>query len=366
MKNKRLKRVENAIINIVLKDSLMGYILTRFPITIKDDLKTAATDGKEIMIGKDFLDTLTNNDLEFILLHELLHIILKHLNRQGDRNRMRFNVACDIVINGILYLHGYLVDKLTPLTGSMFKIKSYSKTAEQVYDMLPITTTEYNLLDCHDLWSNIDDEDVIDIEDIIKQGIKEGHTSSMLRNIGGFDFNSSSKNNWKVILRDILNKSIDDYSFNKIDNRYQDVLLPSFVNENETLESVWLLIDSSGSMYEDDLKTAYNEVLSIVRGFSKFKIDVSFFTIEVTRPKEVNSFLKLQKELENNKLSGGTCFYSIFDSLNKHYKGKLPKAIIIITDGYASFPNKSATKNIPVFWVINSNVKPPFGHLIKF
>ena len=41
---------------------------------------------------------------------------------------------------------------------------------------------------------------------------------------------------------------------------------------------------------------------------------------------------------------------------------KLPASIIILTDGYAPFPQEKLAGGIPVLWIINNeNVKSPWG-----
>ena len=40
-----------------------------------------------------------------------------------------------------------------------------------------------------------------------------------------------------------------------------------------------------------------------------------------------------------------------------------PVSVIILTDGYAPFPDRSAAMNIPVLWVLTTeNVLPPWGN----
>ena len=43
-----------------------------------------------------------------------------------------------------------------------------------------------------------------------------------------------------------------------------------------------------------------------------------------------------------------------------------PASIIILTDGYAPFPDESDSMGIPVLWVINNEaVTPPFGKIAR-
>ena len=43
-----------------------------------------------------------------------------------------------------------------------------------------------------------------------------------------------------------------------------------------------------------------------------------------------------------------------------------PVSIIILTDGYAPFPEEEVSLDIPVLWVINNNeVTPPWGKIAR-
>ena len=45
---------------------------------------------------------------------------------------------------------------------------------------------------------------------------------------------------------------------------------------------------------------------------------------------------------------------------------KLPASIIILTDGYAPFPDVSVTDDIPVLWLLNNEeVNPPWGKIAR-
>ena len=45
---------------------------------------------------------------------------------------------------------------------------------------------------------------------------------------------------------------------------------------------------------------------------------------------------------------------------------QLPRSIIILTDGYAPFPEEKEAMGIPVLWLLNHNeVKPPWGRVAR-
>lgn len=90
---------------------------------------------------------------------------------------------------------------------------------------------------------------------------------------------------------------------------------------------------------------------------------VSFFDTEVTEPANFEVVEDLYKA--QPKGGGGTSFYVIFEYLEKMKIEELPRLMIILTDGYATFPKEEAALGIPVLWVIiGSKAQPDFGECI--
>ena len=54
-----------------------------------------------------------------------------------------------------------------------------------------------------------------------------------------------------------------------------------------------------------------------------------------------------------------------FEYVSKQQEIEEIAAIVILTDGYCSFPDESAANGIPVLWVINSDVTAPWGQSVK-
>ena len=69
-------------------------------------ISTAATDGKDIFYNPDFLQSLPIPQQDGLLLHEVLHAALLHVLRRGVRDARLWNIAADIVVNGIIYQQG--------------------------------------------------------------------------------------------------------------------------------------------------------------------------------------------------------------------------------------------------------------------
>ncbi len=64
--------------------------------------------------------------------------------------------------------------------------------------------------------------------------------------------------------------------------------------------------------------------------------------------------------------SGGTDFQIIFEYVFHDMSDKLPASIIILTDGYAPFPQEKLAGGIPVLWLLNNEeVNPPWGKVAR-
>ena len=73
--------------------------------TVVDDVETARTNGRDTEFGREFVRSLTDAELRFVILHELYHKMYKHLitwKWMWDKYGMLANVACDYNINGKL------------------------------------------------------------------------------------------------------------------------------------------------------------------------------------------------------------------------------------------------------------------------
>ena len=57
------------------------------------------TNKYDIHFSKSFLDNLTIENITFVLLHEMLHVLHKHITRRGFRDPVMWNLAADHVIN---------------------------------------------------------------------------------------------------------------------------------------------------------------------------------------------------------------------------------------------------------------------------
>lgn len=74
------------------------------------DVPTACVDLRgKILINPDFAAKHADNELAFIVAHELMHPLLLHHARRGDRDPLKWNIATDKIINRTLLAIGQLL-----------------------------------------------------------------------------------------------------------------------------------------------------------------------------------------------------------------------------------------------------------------
>ena len=69
-------------------------------------VQLAATNGKKIFFNPITYIKLPPSERDGVYLHELLHMALLHNLRRGVRDHKIFNIAADIVVNGMIVNEG--------------------------------------------------------------------------------------------------------------------------------------------------------------------------------------------------------------------------------------------------------------------
>ena len=125
------------------------------------------------------------------------------------------------------------------------------------------------------------------------------------------------------------------------------------------------MIDTSGSMSDDMITTVYSEVRGAIDQFGgKLEGWLGFFDACVVEPKAFSNVEEF--EVIRPRGGGGTSFESIFKYVNENMSMENIISIVILTDGYAPFPDKSETHGTPVLWIItNEAVTPPWGKVAR-
>ena len=419
-----IKRLLLSRMRILANNGFYGLLLMHMKYSLDDSCDTAYTDGERIAFSPAFMDELTDVELDFVMMHEILHVALRHCKRTGNRDPFLFNIACDIVVNSnILRSNDGNVKTITlkkygeSMHLAPTKEEGHLFTAEEVYEMLlkkakkkksengegdsssdgngsgqsnsqgnrrqngrgnGTSSAQEEGWDDHSRWKEGDDDDSYE-DDLWVARIKNAAEASEIREAA----TSCGKTpvfatrllkelqegqiDWRVILQNFIQEEINDYSFSPPDRRLDDspFYLPDFNEKDELVKNVWFVIDTSGSMSDKAVTAAYSEICSAIEAFNgHLEGYVSFMEAGITEPVP---FSDVEELMDIKPVgSGGTDFSSIFKYLDKYLSEEPPSYIVIITDGYDVFPKEERAQGIPVLWLINNDkITPPWGKVAR-
>ena len=119
-----------------------------------NSLPTSATDGTSIWFNPKFVNKIYDMKAEyvnFLLAHEVMHVVMGHFTRVAHRDRKLWNFACDYVINAMLVEAGFAL-----IPKALYDRRFDGMNAEQVYDILkkeeeknPNCNSDKETLDVH-------------------------------------------------------------------------------------------------------------------------------------------------------------------------------------------------------------------------
>ncbi len=385
---------------LLLKEQpFYGALLMHVQFYLDSTCPTAYTDGEMIAFSPQFIQNMSDTELKFVLLHELLHIVFKHCSIRNftDFDAELYNIACDIVINSnilfsynqnlsVISIHNQVAMHLAPNDK-----EGYLYTADEVYRMFSKTPYKKKLgkdgsgepslgqsifnssgrFDDHSKWKKSDsrqadawDERIIDAytlaENMKQCGNIPQYIVSMVQKL------KKPTLDWRVLLQNFLQEEIHDYSFCPPDYRYQetDFFLPAFNEKEAELHQIWFMVDTSGSITNKDLIDVFSELQGALNQFqNRLTGMLYFFDANVKEPGiAIENIINI---LEIKPIGrGGTSFKAIFEFLKT--VAELPNAIIILTDGLADIPDESVTQGVPVLWVLNNEkITPKWGKIAR-
>ena len=393
-----IKRLLLSRMRILYNHGFYGLLLMHMIYAVSEEIETACTDGVRITFGIDFLDSLSDSELDFVMMHEILHVVLQHCFRGDVEDPEAYNIAADIVVNSNIMLENGM--KASSITLSKYGTsmhvapdgkEGHEYTAEQVYVMLPknlnkkgnnkshgsadgrakkgnnkspgsavgrakkeISKEQHQpvrVWDDHSRWGKYEEDDTLrdvwvkrfeDAAEAIKirdpsnaRGLLPAFAERILKEL------KKTQTDWRTILNDFIQEEVVDYSFTPPDRRFDDspFFLPDFNGKEDRVEDILFIIDTSGSMSDDMIAAAYSEVKGAIDQFNgKLKGWLGFFDAAIIKPQPFSD----ENEFKIIKPAGGggTDFQIIFEYVFHHMSDKLPASIIILSDGDAPFPQE--------------------------
>ncbi|MBQ7564550.1 MAG: hypothetical protein IJT16_11245 [Lachnospiraceae bacterium] len=428
LSEERIRKLSQRIIlsrmRLLNDHGFYGLLLMHARISISEEYETAWTDGRErIWFHPKFLEAVTDRELDYALMHQLLHMILGHTSRRKGHIEDLYDEAADIVVNSnILKACNGNTDAITlrsyggeqPHT-LPDKTEGYTLTTEEVYERLlkPVSaeqagksgkrhserafpgTKEAKQLqgkgsrkgaagrkgwDAHISSGNgepsgKDEKYQEEWKQRMAQACEAMHTRQSSKGAGSIPVFAerylerlkNPQTDWRTILNEFIQEEINDYSFLPPDRRFEDspFFLPDFNEKDFRVKRILFMVDTSGSMSEKEITVCYSEIRGAIDQFDgKLSGWLGFFDAKVAPPKpfeDLDEFLGIRPVG-----GGGTSFQIIFDYVREHMAEEPPASIIILTDGYAPFPKQEQAMEIPVLWMINNkDIKPPWGRVAR-
>lgn len=431
---KRLyQRILLSRLRILNKYPFYGLLLMHIKFGLTTRVETTSMTNELLQFNPMYLDSLNEIELDLVMLHNILHVALDHINRSKDfPNKEIYQKATDLIVNSNIYdslqkagsrnmmavmdsdefnmPHTYdtkktseeaikydvesLYNKLLIVVGRKSKNGSNGSSGSSDEDNDESSSGDGNNnsesrkyggddkgkpIDDHTSWDKEGQDEKSKAQTMLwKQRMLNAaeslqvskSTASGNMPLGIERMIEELKNpqhNWREILQDFIQEDINDYSFNPPDRRFDDTgfFLPDYNEKDEKAKNILFMIDTSGSMSDTQILEMYSEIKGAIDQFNgHLEGKLGFFDAEVVPP--ISFCNEDEFKIIRPYGGGGTSFYAIFDYIKEHMQDEPPTSIIIMTDGYAPFPEEYETTDIPLLWIINNkNVTPPYGRVIR-
>ena len=397
-----MDRIITARIGLLLRHPFFGNMATRLRIQAADDwLPTAAVDGRNLFYNTQFFNAMDNKEIEFVVAHEVLHMVFDHLGRRDDRNPMLYNIAADYIVNNLLVRDRIGTKPRIVDCFQDFKYEGWS--SEEVYDEL-FKDAQKNgeeflkqlgeMLDEH-LDSEDEDgsggeanqegtdsngnsvskskpkyskEEMKQIKDEIKENMISAAQTAGAGNVPAgvqrlIKELTEPKMNWRELLRQQIQSTIkSDYTFSRPSRKGQmsGAILPG-MNFQDTID-ICISLDMSGSIGNAQARDFLSEIKGIMDEYKDYNIKLWCFDTKVYNEQDFSA--DGSEDLMDYEIMGGGG--TDFDANWTYMKENdiQPKKFIMFTDGYPwdSWGDDSYCDTI---FIIHShrdkNLQAPFG-----
>jgi predicted metal-dependent peptidase len=356
----------------------LGSLLLFAETVSTDSISTAATNGRQIFINPEFFNGLTLDQQEAILLHEVLHAALLHVPRGIGRHAKRWNIAADIVINGVLAREGFALPKDSIRAEALEQF-----SVEEVYDLLeePPWAEQDLFLVSSDLLmqggmsdeqgpmtGSLGQEQAREMEahwrsaleqaNVMAESLLQGSLPASLHR--ELQTLKGGQLNWRHYLwRYLVRTPID---FRDFDRRFVGKRIYLETLEGETV-SVAVCVDTSGSINNEQIRIFLSEVQSILLAYPHLDCQLYYADAALHGPYVLTTHANLPTPIGG----GGTDFRPFFTQLTRDNSPWTTTVAVYLTDGYGYFPFQ--TPPFPVLWVVTPGGRDsahfPFGETVR-
>ena len=408
------KRVERAHAQLMRhKDfCLFSGVFMVGKVSVSETVPTAMTNGRDVVYGRAFVDSLNDKQLAFVVVHEAMHKAYRHLtvwNSIAKENPHLANAAMDFVIN--LQIkdsdpHGYVVEMPRDAEGKLIGLldeKYRGMDTKQVYNALkkehggdggdgkgggggsggqtdngsgsPAGQGSGKNFDEHD-WegaNELSDKEVDELSNEIDNALREGAilAGKMKGNVPrGIDELLHPKVDWKEALRMFIKTSMrggDKSTWRRPNRRYLgvDIIMPSTISEKA--ETFVIGADASGSIFGETMSQFMGEIKSICDDVAPETVELLYWDSHVVA-RETYRGAEVENLINSTKPRGGGGTQPECVPIYLEAERIEPQCIIMLTDGefYGDAWHEWNRTSAPVLWCVvgNKDFVPKYGQSV--
>lgn len=362
-------RITRARIKLLKDQPFFGDLAMHLSVEEDNSCPTMGTDGYQMFYNSEFVEKLSDSDLEFIVAHEVLHCVFKHTqkHRSEGKDPMIFNAAADFVINLALK-----DSQMTPPEHALLNDEFRGFNSEAVYEKL-MNDPKYQKLKKQ--LETLDDHSRMGKQKSTptderdwKAKVAQAKTKAKLagKDPSGVGEIVDKILNPKVNFKDLLHATVQnlvkfDHRLTPPNRRHigQDYYLPSMYGN--ALRAV-IAVDSSGSVSTKELQYFMGVIDNILGSFHSYDIDIIAFSSDVHTHKKLETGDTCKKFQFKDR--GGTCIQPVFKWITEKTRGHIDCAIIL-TDGgiYDECPPNAPP--YPLIWVLTHEASKQVKHGTK-
>lgn len=372
------KKIQKAIRNIIIQSGWWGSQVIKLDYVEDTACPTAWTDGIQLGYNPLYINSLGIQYVEGLLVHEVLHCVLGHPQRVGNRDSRKYNIAADYVVN--LIIQGSTKYQLP--SGALLDDQYVNMSTEAVYNILPDSddadatnktsrsgadsdgdvrpTPVGKIDDARAKWSDArtaldksTDNDVKGIREALDLvPITDSTTDSM------------------DILREYMapSPSSQDYSWSRPNKRSSSMYLPS-LQPQPAIGCIVLAVDISGSIDMDALGRFVNTTNSILSSLPHQTSVVVLTCDDTIRSSHTYDSVydyQLDNPLSRCRGGGGTDYSPVYNWIRDNMD-TTPNVMVYLTD--LECTTYGTPGDYPVLWVVSTDKykdpPPPYGKVIK-
>ena len=362
------RRLSGAQLRLRMRHPFFATLALFAPVRFTASIDSAATDGERLFFNPDFLEALSDPELDGLMTHEVLHAALLHPLRRGRRNPELWNIACDIVVNGMTRAAGLVLPE-----GVVEHEPWAQLSAEEIYHRLlknaPRRSWKIRLVDLIEPGQTpdgaaggrnrdtpLDQRQRAAMAARWRAALNQARIMGARRAASGkgscnagrgleWDAVTEQQLDWRTLLWRHLVRTPTDYA--GFDRRFIGRGLYLDALEGECVETA-VCVDTSGSIGPDELNQFLSEITGILGAYPHIHCHLFFCDTRLHGPYEL-----AQHETPPRPTGGGgTSFKPFFRWLKKNppLHGNSERLVVYLTDGYGDFPREAPPDH--VLWVV--------------